>query len=167
MQIHIAAGVGSAPTKLAAFDTALVNAGIANYNLIKLSSVIPEHTQIVVHKGKIRKNPGKWGDRLYTVMAEERADTPNVEAWAGIGWVQTKTGAGLFVEHEGASKTAVEQDIRDSLEALMKNRKMNPADFKIHMKIAGITRKRNPVCALVVAVYQASDWENTAFLNQA
>jgi hypothetical protein len=43
-------------------------------------------------------------------MAEMRVDTPNIEAWAGIGWVQDKeTGKGLFVEHEGNSQHTVEE----------------------------------------------------------
>ena len=41
MQIHLASGVGSGPTELAAFDAALAAAGVANYNLLYLSSVIP------------------------------------------------------------------------------------------------------------------------------
>jgi len=166
MQIHLATGTGTGPTKLAAFDAALNSAGIANYNLLKLSSVIPPATEIIVHqRGAISSGnmPGKWGDRLYVVMAEERVHTPNVEAWSGIGWVQEKnSGKGLFVEHQGNSEHSVRRDIEQSLSALMKTRDV---DFgEIQMQVVGITCKRTPVCALVVAVYQASDWENKSFL---
>ena len=41
MRIKITSAVGSGPTTLAAFDAALQKAGIENYNLIPLSSVIP------------------------------------------------------------------------------------------------------------------------------
>jgi arginine decarboxylase len=92
-------------------------------------------------------------------MAEMRVDTPNAEAWAGIGWVQDKeTGKGLFVEHEGHSETAVRRDIQQSLEALMATRNV---DFgPIHMQVVGRTCTHLPVCAMVVAVYQASSWQN-------
>jgi arginine decarboxylase len=167
MKIHVATGLGSGPTTLSAFDAALNDAGVANYNLLRLSSVIPPETTIVEHESTIDKEilPGGWGDRLYVVMAEQRVDKPNEEAWAGIGWVQDKeTNKGLFVEHEGYSKAAVERDIRQSLEALMATRNV---DFgPIQMKVAGKTCTHHPVCAMVVAVYQASDWENKAMLSQ-
>lgn len=165
MKIHVASGIGTGPTKLAAFDAALNHAGVANYNLLRLSSVVPPKTEITVHqKGEAIKNlPGGWGDRLYVVMAEKRVDTPNAEAWAGIGWVQDrKTGKGLFVEHEGGSEKAVRRDIEQSLEALMATRNVDFGPIK--MEVVGRTCTHLPVCALVVAVYQASDWQNKAEL---
>jgi arginine decarboxylase len=162
MQIHLGTGIGSGPTTLSAFDAALNDAGIANYNLLRLSSVIPPQTDIIIHESHINHQlPGEWGDRLYVVMAEMRADTPNQEAWAGIGWVQDPaSGKGLFVEHEGHSEISVRRDIQQSLEALMATRNI---DFgEIHMKVVGTTCKHMPVCAMAVAVYQASDWENNA-----
>ena len=166
MNIHLATGIGTGPTKLSAVDAALNHAGIANYNLLRLSSVIPPGTKITVHEtGPIpaKLMPGNWGDRLYVVMAEQREIRPNAEAWAGIGWVQEKeSGKGLFVEHEGGSEKAVRSDIEQSLTALMATRNV---DFgPIHMKVVGRTCKHEPVCAMVVAVYQASDWENAAHL---
>ena len=41
MKITVTSGTGEGPTALAAFDAALLNAGVANYNLIYLSSAIP------------------------------------------------------------------------------------------------------------------------------
>lgn len=157
MNINVTSGIGSGPTKLSAFDAALNHAGVANYNLIRLSSVIPPKTTIKVHNKTLTKVPGDWGDRLYVVMADARVDTPNAEAWAGIGWVQDKkTGKGLFVEHEGSSKKTVESDIRQSLQALMATRNVNFGE--IRMKVVGRTCKHEPVCALVVAVYRSSEW---------
>ncbi len=166
MNIHVSAGIGSGPTTLAAFDAALNQNGIANYNLIRLSSVIPPATDLTIHKeGPIPAAvmPGNWGDRLYVVMAEQREERPNVEAWAGIGWVQEEgSKKGLFVEHEGSSEEKVRRDIEQSLRALMATRNV---DFgEIHMNVIGKTCLHTPICAMVVAVYQASDWENAAYL---
>lgn len=161
MKIYVAPGIGTGPTKLSAFDAALNHAGVANYNLVRLSSIIPQDSDIVAEERSIPADvmPGSWGDRLYVVMAEMRVDTPNTEAWAGIGWVQDKeTGKGLFVEHEGQSEKAVRRDITQSLEALMATRNVDFGD--INMQVVGRTCTNHPVCALVVAVYQASDWEN-------
>lgn len=156
MEIQLATGIGQGPTKLAAFDAALNDAGVANYNLIRLSSVVPPNSVIEKKKVKVTTK-GIWGDRLYVVMAEKRVDTPNREAWAGIGWVQdSKTGHGLFVEHEGASEKAVRRDIRDSLEALMATRNIDLGP--IHMEVVGVTCQHLPVCAMVVAVFEHAGW---------
>jgi len=161
MQIHIASSNGTGPTALAAFDAALNANGIANYNLLQLSSVIPPQSEVVVQPQAIPAElmPGTWGDRLYVVMAEQRTDVVNQEAWAGIGWVQDpETKKGLFVEHEGFSEHAVRSDITTTLTALMKTRGV---DFgEIHMVVTGTTCTYMPVCAMAVAVYQASDWAN-------
>ncbi len=168
MQIHITSAMGTGPTKLAAFDAALNNNGIANYNLLLLSSVIPPESEVVIQSSAIPSEimPGKWGDRLYVVMAEERTNLLNEQVWAGIGWVQDpETKKGLFVEHQGHSETEVRNDITTTLQALMETRGI---DFgEIHMEVQGAECKGEPVCAMVVAVYQASDWANGAHFIRA
>lgn len=157
MKIQLATGTGTGPTKLAAFDAALAEAGVANYNLIKLSSIIPSGSKLVNGGGPIKKEPGNWGDRLYVVIADKRVDTPNAEAWAGIGWAQDKkTGKGLFVEHIGGSEKTVRRNIQQSLEALMAIRNVNFGP--IQMEVIGRTCTHEPVCALAIAVYKAADW---------
>ncbi len=159
MIIQVSSGTGAGPTKMAAFDAALNNAGVANYNLIRLSSIVPPGSKIINSKGPITKQPGNWGDKLYVVMSEIRVDTPNAEAWAGIGWVQDRqTAKGLFVEHEGANEGTVRRDIQQSLEAMTRTRHVNYGN--IHMKIVGKTCTHEPVCALVVAVFQSSGWSS-------
>jgi arginine decarboxylase len=160
MKIYVTTSTGSGPTKLAAFDDALTNAGIENHNLIKLSSIIPQGATLKIKpRGKIRSKMGNWGDRLYVVMADIRVDTPNVEAWAGIGWVQDKkTGRGVFVEHDGSSEETVRSDIKDSLKALLEHRPKFSGESK--MVITGTLCKHEPVCALAIAVYAAEGWDN-------
>jgi arginine decarboxylase len=158
MIIQIASGTGNGPTKLAAFDAALQAAGAANFNLIRLSSIIPPGSEVHEIDGPIPKLVGNWGDRLYVVMADFRVDTPNAEARAGIGWVQDqKTGKGLFVEHEGASELAVRRDITESLQSMVATRGIEFGP--IQMKVVGITCLHTPVCALVTATYRTASWE--------
>jgi arginine decarboxylase len=157
LKIRLSAGAGSGPTKLAAFDTALRRAGVANYNLIRLSSIIPPGTCITISDAPWHDNGGEWGDRLYLVYAEMRVDEPGKQAWAGVGWSQDKeTGRGLFVEHEGHSEQEVREDIRRSLQAMIRERQ---GEFgSVHMKVIGIDCKDHPVCALVAAVYRSEPW---------
>ncbi len=115
LTIHVAAAVGCGPTALAAFDHALLGVGAANYNLVRLSSVIPPATHVVQHAAALPHPGGTWGDRLYTVYAAQSATVPGREAWAGVGWVRDATGRGLFVEHEGDDEAGVRTDIAASL----------------------------------------------------
>lgn len=156
MRIDVASGVGSGPTGLAAFDAALIAAGIANFNLIALSSVIPLGAEVVVNAEPMVP-VGAWGDRLYVVMAQEHVATRNAEAWAGLGWVQDeKTGCGLFVEHHGNSCSEVERDIDDSLQALSRNR--NQEFGEPRFQLTGISCREGAACALVVATFGSRAW---------
>lgn len=161
MNIQITSGIGIGPTELSAFDAALNNAGISNFNLLRLSSVIPPSSQLIVSEShnSVLRIGGEWGDRLYVVMAEKREHIQGREAWAGIGWVQEPvSGRGLFVEHEGDSEQCVRSDIQKSLEALQRTRDMNISP--INMLVKGGTCTTDPVCSLVIAVYQAESWRD-------
>lgn len=154
--IPVVSGIGTGPTELAAFDSALVAAGVADRNLVRLSSVIPGGSVIEPTRGPIQA-PGEWGDRLYVVLAEARTSQLHDRLAAGIGWVQDEaTGRGLFVEHEGHSVDEVETHIRDSLGALVRSR---DADFgPVSMQLADTVCEGPAACALVVAVVEARSW---------
>ena len=156
--IDACSGAGTGPTELAAFDAALRDAGIANYNLLVLSSVIPPGSLIATGRDTLDPSitGGEWGDRLYVVMAERRASTRGAEAWAGIGWVQDHTGKGVFVEHEGSCEEAVRRAIDASLEALAAGR---DEDFGApQMVVKGAVCDGDPACALVAAVFESQPW---------
>ena len=157
LQIVVSAGVGQASTTLAAFDVALQRAGIANFNLITLSSVIPPGSVIEVPDSP-RAVDGVWGDRLYVVLADARAEKHNEEAWAGIGWTQDPaTGRGVFVEHHGFSEHQVEADIHASLESLVERRP--DVEFgPMNSVVRGIVCESEPVCALVAATFVSVPW---------
>jgi arginine decarboxylase len=156
MQIQITEGVGNGPTELAAFDQALVHAGVANYNLIYLSSVLPPGSE-VSYTDAPKQRDGQWGDRLYVVMAQKRVSQRNQEAWAGIGWFQDpKTKKGLLVEHEGHSESEVRADIEHTLNALARNRKEKFGPMQLH--VVGTKCVDLPACALVIAAFESSTW---------
>jgi len=158
MEISIVKGTGTGPTKLAAFDAALRDAGIANFNIMTLSSVIPPKSKIAVKKSIPQTQVlGVWGDRLYVVMAEKRIDTPGQAAWAGVGWVQQETTEkGLFVEHTSDNEQTVRNDIKATLGSLVEGR--DEAFGEIGSEVVGITCATDPVCALVCAVYESAPW---------
>jgi len=155
MKIHITQGVGEGKTKVSAYDAGLRDAGIHNYNLLYLSSVIPDNTELVKAKPEPKDNEHGW--KLYAVVSEKHAAVPEEEAWAGIGWVFYKeTKRGLFVHGEGSSELEVVASIKDTLEDMMFQRGGEYGE--IDYEVIGITCKDKPVCAIVSAVYESENW---------
>jgi arginine decarboxylase len=159
MILQMAAFVGTGTTELAAFDDALLGVGAANYNLVRLSSVIPPGTLVEQNPTAMASPGGTWGDRLYVVYAEQRASVAGEEAWAGVGWVQDDSGRGLFVEHEGRSEHQVRSDIDASLRQLQAGRGLDMGP--INMRVVGATVVDRPVCALVLCSYATEPWSAT------
>jgi arginine decarboxylase len=160
--VHTCSGVGSGPTAPAAFDAALRAAGIANYNLLTLSSVVPPNTLITTDRRSLDPSitGGEWGDRLYVVMAERRTSTLAAEVWAGIGWVQDHGGKGLFVEHDGPTELSVRRDIEASLEAVASGRDEEFGEPQ--MRLEGAVCEGEHTSALVAAVFESRPWAWTA-----
>ncbi len=157
MKINVSAGNGVGPTELSAFDHALVNAGVANFNLVYLSSVLPPGSDVEIIT-EVAPPKGAWGDRLYVVMAQKRTNQRNQDVWAGIGWMQDpETKKGMLVEHEGHGEHEVRSDIENSLKALAKNRNMKFGPISMH--VTGKQCVSLPVCALVVAVFESEPWK--------
>ena len=156
--VKVISSVGEGDTLIGAFDRALFNAGVHNYNLIRLSSVIPEGVTVI--KADCKEKPaGKWGDKLYVVMAIQFATTDGEEAHSGIGWAYDKNNPehGLFVEHEGTSLAFVEKSIKSSLNNLFETRGLEIGE--INSKTSSIVCKGKPVCAFTVAMFEDQAWD--------
>ncbi len=148
---------GSGPTRVAAFDAALRNAGIANFNLVQLSSVVPPGSSIRDLEGAPATVKGEWGDRLYVVMADGYAEQPGEEAWAGIGWIQQEhTRKGLFVEDSSRTEDDLHWKITGTLEEMSQRRREQFELMSHHHR--GAVSSGDPVCALVVAVFEPQAW---------
>ena len=151
----VTGGTGHASTELAAFDAALIDAGIANANLIRLSSVIPAGSTVLEKRPDLPVN--EWGWRLYVVLAEQRASRTGEQAWAGIGWIQDPADSrGLFVEHEGGSEHEVEDLIEQSLACMRATREDTFGPTQ--MTTRGVRCTGEPVAAVVAAVYASVPW---------
>ncbi|MDH4051144.1 MAG: pyruvoyl-dependent arginine decarboxylase [Rubrivivax sp.] len=153
--ITLARGLGRGPTLLAAFDAALLDAGVANYNLICLSSVIPPGS--VIERRRWHTPAHAWGQRLYCVLSQAREDRPGHAVHAGIGWVhEAESGRGLFVELHDDDLGRLEHDLQATLETMQRNRA--EALGAVQTEIASAHCDGDPVCALVIAVYASEPW---------
>lgn len=162
MDILLTTGKGVGKTPIAAFDTALKDAGVQNYNLIYLSSVIPPKSKIKFEK--LPENPKEWGNRLYIVKAEMRSRQSGKYIGAALGWVQWEDGRGIFVEHEetGETKEAVEANLKaeveKSLTHMCRTRGVPIDKKKFHTKICTTKVTDLPASVIVVAVYKSEKW---------
>ena len=158
LTIGVTAGSGKGRTKLAAFDAALRSAGVADHNLIRLSSVIPANSAVCLCPADEQLR-GSFGDALYCVYAVAHATERGDEAWAGIGWSRADDGSGrgLFVEHSGHSEEQVHNLIAMSLADLDSGR----ADtFSVEDTLLSSAHCHGqPVCAVVVATYKTVGWD--------
>jgi arginine decarboxylase len=150
--IRVSRGTGSGPTRLAAFDRALQDAGLADYNLIRLSSVIPPKA-VVREVSSLDSVAATHGDVAYCVYADAYASTPGEEAWAGVAWAHhhDNTGAGLFVEHSGATEATVRRDLESTLQAMSLSR--GNSYRQSGQMLSSAVCIDHPVCAVVVATY--------------
>ena len=113
-------GVGKHKENLQSFEEALRSAGIAQFNLVRVSSISPPYCQIVTRrKGLAELSPGEI---VFCVLAEIRTNEPNRLACAGIGLAlpADKSQHGYIAEHHGFGMThRVCADYVDDMAATM------------------------------------------------
>ena len=118
MDILVADGVGHGPTELAAYDAALADAGVGDFNLVTVSSVVPADAEVRV----VGTAPdlGPAGNRLTVVQAHASAAPDDAHGTdsvtACLGWA-TGPGPGLFYESDGADAEAVRETVSTGLAA--------------------------------------------------
>ncbi|MCH8053061.1 MAG: arginine decarboxylase, pyruvoyl-dependent [Planctomycetes bacterium] len=98
-------GVGKHKRNLQSFEEALRKAGIAQLNLVRVSSIFPPGCQILTRsQGLKRLRPGQI---VHCVLAEARTDEPNRLQCAGIGLAlpSDKDQYGYISEHHGFGMT--------------------------------------------------------------
>jgi arginine decarboxylase len=155
MTIRLCSGTGDGPTPLAAFDAALMDAGVADHNLICLSSVIPPSAVIV--RARYRMPAADYGRRLYVVISQMRQCERGRAAHAGIGWIQDEdSGRGLFVELHDEDRDQLEQNLHETLDSMRAYRAIRYGP--VQTAIESRTCTERPVCALVAAVYACEPW---------
>jgi len=154
LAISVRTATGSGRTPLSAFDDALFGAGVHDFNLITLSSVIPPRTDVVVGGDAL---PMVHGDKLYCVLSVANAELRGETTWAGIGWVYDEEVGGLFVEHHSGSEESLRELIDLSLGDMARRRGRSFGE--VHYALTSAHCEDLPVCALAVATYGVESWD--------
>jgi arginine decarboxylase len=116
--IRVVWGTGEGPTEMASYDAALAAAGVGDYNLVSVSSVIPPDA--TVEAVGAAPDLGTVGGRVTVVQA---GATARERVSAALAWAESPAG-GLFYEaaaaadadavrETAASGLAAGRDLRD------------------------------------------------------
>lgn len=149
--IRIVWGTAHARTAMSSYDAALAAANIHNYNLVQVSSVIPDGASI--EAVGTAPDLGPAGERLTVV--EGRKTVSEGTAVAGLGWVCEPSGRGIFYETTGTDADAVETRLAQGLDAgrELRDWTFNDEGRKIVRAESGSEAGSGYTTAVVHAVY--------------
>jgi len=130
-RVFLTKGVGKNKERLASFEDALRNAGLAEYNIVNVSSIYPPGCKLIRREaGKKLLSPGQI---VYCVMAKNATNEPHrlVSASIGLAIPRRKDCYGYLAEHasfgereEKAGEYA--EDLAASMLATILGVKFNP-----------------------------------------
>ena len=157
MNIIVTSGRGVGPTRVSAYDSALLDAGIGDFNLIELSSIIPPASNIECDR--FHCDPADIGKKLYVVLSRNGSEELSRTTYAGLGWAQSAlSGAGVFVEDTGYCQKTLEASINTSLDYMVDERHWETVSDR-GIVVKGITCTKSPVCVVVAAVFGMHCWQ--------
>jgi len=114
-KIFLTQGVGQHKEKLASFEMALRQAGIAPFNLVKISSIFPPHCELIPREEGLKYL--KPGQIIFLVMSENATDEPQrvLSASVGLAIPNNPVHYGYLSEHHsfGQSKEEAGQYAED------------------------------------------------------
>jgi len=119
-KVFLTKGVGKDKEKLTSFERALRNAGIAQFNLVEISSIFPPGCKLISKKeGLSLLKPGQI---VYTVLSRNSTNEHHrlITASVGIAIPKDKEQYGYLSEHEGFGETEDKaKDYAEDLAATM------------------------------------------------
>ncbi len=108
VKVFLVRGKGQHKEKLVSFEKALREAGIAPYNLVRVSSIYPPHCRFVTKAAGLKLL--KPGQILFVVLSENATDDPHRVITASIGMAvpDDPSHYGYLAEHSDVGKSAKE-----------------------------------------------------------
>lgn len=155
--IRIVWGEGVGPTALSAYDAALADAGLHNYNLVTVSSVIPAGAPLEVVE--TAPDLGPAGERLAIVQARGTASPAttdrDADAAAALAWARDDEGRGLFYEASGTDPQHVRGVAEQGLQRGSELREWSLGDRETVLRTT-LARPEAHACVVVCGVYGES-----------
>jgi arginine decarboxylase len=104
-RVFLTKGVGRHREKLTSFEMALRNAGIADQNLVRVSSIFPPHCRIISRKAGAKRL--RSGAVTFIVMSENATNEPHrlIAASVGVAIPKNSDTYGYLSEHHSYGQT--------------------------------------------------------------
>jgi arginine decarboxylase len=104
-EMFLTRGVGRHREKLASFELALRDAQIAEYNIVRVSSIFPPGCKMLSRNEGVKKLSA--GQVLFTVVAESSTNEPHrlIASSIGVAIPSEKTHYGYLSEHHSYGQT--------------------------------------------------------------
>lgn len=143
--VSIVSGAGEGSTDLNAFDAALMDAGIANLNFLRVTSIFPLGARVVPLR------PYKPGLLMPSVYARISRHTPGERIAAAVGIGISEKGYGVIMEHShaGTGENA-EQIIRRMIDEALVVRGLRAAETIVSVKEHIVQRTGCVVAAVLL-----------------
>jgi len=141
----LASGSAEGATPINAFDNALLNAGVGNLNLVKVSSVVP--TGAVMLDQPIPIGPGTLVPAVY---ATGHSNVPGEQLCSVIGIGLSEDSHGMIFEHSSDSAERAEGAVRQMVEDAFSQRGMKLARLMIRMAEHRVEKLGCTVSAVVL-----------------
>jgi len=118
--LFVTRGVGRHKEQLASFELALRDAGVAEYNLVSVSSIFPPGCKMISRsQGLAQLSPGQI---VFSVIARQQTNEPNrlISASVGVAIPNEKSQYGYLSEHHAYGMKAKDAgDYAEDLAAQM------------------------------------------------
>ena len=143
--LWVTAASAEGETELNAFDNALLQAGIGNLNLIKVSSVIPRRACIVPAPLEIA--PGTLVPAVYSVNSSA---VPGETISSAVGLGFSRDNHGMIFEHGSGSADAAERVVREMVAEAFARRGMDLAEVVVRTAEHRVQRVGCTVAAVIL-----------------
>lgn len=151
VSVYLTEGVGTAPTKLNAFDDALIDAHISQFNLIETSSIIPPNATVEsLNIDYIASGEGALLPTVYEdvyISAEEKS----ISAGVGVGIPNNKNKSGvIFTKAQEKPKSETKKKIREMIQYGMAKREIT--EYQIELEVVSSENGQGITCAIGAAI---------------
>ncbi len=144
-KVKLAAGSAEGDARLTAFDKALLDAGIGNLNLIKVSSILPPECE---YEDDFPVPPGALTPTAYGSLM---SDQPGLEIAAAIGIGFSHDDYGVIMEFAGhCSREEAERRVSDMVREAFVARDKALKDLKVKAVSRVVDKTASVVAAAVL-----------------
>lgn len=134
-----------------AWDNALLNSSIGNFNFVKYTSILPKNIKFRDFRKELI--PGQEIKIISSVFYGERND--RITAGIGYGFINK---CGLVIETGGKYKeNELKIKLRNMLEEMAKNRKTKLTNVKIETNVLNVKKKFG--CVFVGIIFNPNNYE--------